>query len=609
MIKHHYEKASRRALNIIWNAAGRYDFDPCFMAFHSNGQADDYFNTIIGLTDKWLDLTEIAAFFSSYAAHPKAEEFDEFLWLGIENFVYERELPERPVLKNMRKLRGEEFFLVQQTLSEQQMAMQSMPVYRQQQTRWAEVTGRRLPLLNTKEKHMAEALCFSAEKTSGPAGSSKSADTVQVLRAMRAFLQEYFRYDPVADPRIKKELRGWKAWYSRLVSQDYRQKDILLIRTGSGVGDPANAVAVRWEGRRAPQHSDRQDAENRAYIESLFGPCRFKEAELHQAESMLCTGNDTGCRLWFVKATEKQTGKGRSGMVAAGSTPENRSHHPDPEIADTLQRMQIQYKNNRRFLQEHRMMINESIKKLSSELEVLLSSFSRGLPENGRTGHLVPEKAYRISLLHDPLVFVREGDVREMHLRVDILLDASQSRMNSQERIASEGYMIARSLLQNHVPVSVTAFRSLRGFTVLEELKGPGDTDCDGILHYYAGGWNRDGLALKAMHYLYNEKDRQPADVLRLLLILTDASPNDTVAGSSFGKNYEGAAAVEDAAAAVRSLRADGVRTAAVFHGSASHLENVYRIYGKEYIRVFSLQQFSGSVADLLQMVLRESGS
>ncbi len=71
MIKHHYEKASRRALNIIWNAAGRYDFDPCFMAFHSNGQADDYFNTIIGLTEKWLDLMEIAAFFSSFDAHPK----------------------------------------------------------------------------------------------------------------------------------------------------------------------------------------------------------------------------------------------------------------------------------------------------------------------------------------------------------------------------------------------------------------------------------------------------------------------------------------------------------------------------------------------------------
>ena len=88
--------------------------------------------------------------------------------------------------------------------------------------------------------------------------------------------------------------------------------------------------------------------------------------------------------------------------------------------------------------------------------------------------------------------------------------------------------------------------------------------------------------------------------------VLTDASPNDAVQESAFGKNYEGNTAVEDAADAVKKLRADGIRTAAVFHGSTSHLENLYRIYGKEYIRVQSLQQFSGSVADLIRMALSE---
>ena len=129
MIKKHYSKASRRALNMIWNAAGRYDLDPPFMAFHSNGRPDDYFNTIIGLTDKWLGLEEISAFFASYTAHPKAEEFDEFLWLGLENHIYERELPDRPALPGLRKKRGDEFFLVQQTMSEQQMTGVMTPLF------------------------------------------------------------------------------------------------------------------------------------------------------------------------------------------------------------------------------------------------------------------------------------------------------------------------------------------------------------------------------------------------------------------------------------------------------------------------------------------------
>ena len=588
MIKQHYEKASRRALNMIWNAAGRYDFDPCFMAFHSNGQADDYFNTVIGLADKWLDLSGIAAFFSSYTAHPKAEEFDEFLWLGLENYLFERELPERPVLEQMRKERGEVFFRIQQTLSEQQMTLQSMPVYRQQQARWASVTGRHLPVLSAKETRMMEALRFSG-----------TLDAAGVSAAMRAFLTEFFRYDPVTDPRIRQELKGLRAWYRRLVSQEYRQKDILLIRTGSGTGDPANAVQLRWEGRKPVLRSPQQDEEDREYIESLFGPCRLSDTELAQAESILCTGSDTGCRLWFTRSAARhgpdaQTDKSR-------------------EAADALRRMLRQYDHNRRYLEAHRLMISESIKKLSSELEVLLASFSRGLPETARTGKLIPEKTYRVSLLHDPLVFTREGDEREVQIGVDLLLDASQSRMNSQERIAAEAYMIADSLVRCHVPVSVTAFRSLRGYTVLEELKSSDGNDCSGILHYYAGGWNRDGLALKAMRWLFCEGSaggqqaflRDPGD-LRLLLVLTDASPNDTVADSAFGRNYEGAAAVDDAAAAVKALRSEGIRTAAVFHGSTSHLENVCRIYGKEYIRVRSLQRFADGVTDLLQKLLSE---
>ena len=398
---------------------------------------------------------------------------------------------------------------------------------------------------------------------------------------------------------------------------------MLLIRTGSGLGDPENAVALHWDERKPPARSEKQDVLDQQYIESLFGPCRLSEAERKQAEAFLCTGSDAGCRLWFAGGNHTA-----ADMPYMNNGPAH-DPHTEKEAEDARHRMQHQYERNRSYLETHKLLIDESIKKLSSELEVLLSSFSRGLPENARAGRLLPEKAYRIGLLHDSYVFTREGDEREVRLRVDLLLDASQSRMNSQERISSEAYIIAKSFGACHVPVSVTAFRSLRGFTVLEELKSAEIKNCDGILRYYAGGWNRDGLALKAMRYLMKDSSspepfpRQELTTsrsqeggslaiacdedLHLLLILTDASPNDTVQSSSFGKNYEGSIAVSDAAAAVKALRSDGIRTAAVFHGSTSHLENVYRIYGKEYVRVQSLQQFSGCVADLLQMTFSET--
>ena len=208
MIKQHYEQASRRALNIIWNAAGRYDFTPCFTAFHPNGQPDDYFNIIIGLTEKWLGLSGVKAFFSLFEGHARAEEFDEILWLGLENYAFERELPDRPVLKELRKKRGEEFFLVQQTLSEQQMALQSMPVYRQQQARWAFVTGRSLPILSSKASKMMEALRFPG-----------TLDPDEVIFCMRRILKDFFHYDPVSDPKEKRVLTGFRAWYRRFASR------------------------------------------------------------------------------------------------------------------------------------------------------------------------------------------------------------------------------------------------------------------------------------------------------------------------------------------------------------------------------------------------------
>ena len=111
MIKKNYTGAARRARNIIWNAAGRYDFDPPFMAFFANGHPDQYFNMVAGLVQKWLDMPKLWDFFLSYEGDRRADEFDDFLWLGLENCVYEKEVQERPILESLRRERGRLFFV------------------------------------------------------------------------------------------------------------------------------------------------------------------------------------------------------------------------------------------------------------------------------------------------------------------------------------------------------------------------------------------------------------------------------------------------------------------------------------------------------------------
>ena len=194
---------------------------------------------------------------------------------------------------------------------------------------------------------------------------------------------------------------------------------------------------------------------------------------------------------------------------------------------------------------------------------------------------------------------------------MDLLLDASQSRMNSQELICTQALVISRSLENCHIPVRVTAFRSLRGYTVLERLKEYGDKRGRGLFGYYAGGWNRDGLCLKTMDYLLEDEKKQGMSGRRILLVLTDAHPNDSLPlapgpGRMFSREYEGDLAVEDAQSAVRLLRSHKIRCGAIYYGSTSHLDNVHQIYGHQYVRIRSLNQLADGVGELLQMNLRE---
>lgn len=570
MIKKQFSGSARRARNVVWNAAGRYDFEPPFLAFFPNGKPDQYFNMVVGLAEKWLELPRIWAFFERYGGDRRAEEFDEFLWLGIENCVYEKELPERPILAQLRRARAEEFYRME--LTRQQMEMQSMPVYTQQEARWAQTLGRHA-VLTPREKRMAEALRFSG-----------ALDTDGVLKAMEAFLREFFRYTPPEKPESAKRAG---ALARLLLRREHRRQDTLLVRAGTGEGDHPRAVQMKHWGLGRHVGPTEADA---AYIRAVFGQSALTEHALRGLENELCIGGDEGCRLWFA----------RPGQPAEAIA--------DRDATEVRASAARQKERNEAFLNAHAAMAQGSIRRLATRIDTIFSSYLRQMPEPARMGRVQSEKAYRLPVLNDPRVFWKDGEETEPEIVVELLLDASQSRMNVQEILASEAYIIAKSLEKARIPVRVCTFRSLRGYTVLEELKGWAEHGCEGIMCYFAAGWNRDALALEALGRL---EDAGMRGKQRIVLVLTDASPNDSTPFAAtdalIPREYEGAEAVKAAEDAVRSLRADGLRVGAVFHGSTAHLENVHQIYGHAYVRIQKATQLAQGVSDLLLMLLREA--
>ena len=564
---------------MIWNAAGRYDFDPPFMAFTEKGKPDPYFNLVIGFAAKWLDLDRICSFFASYAGSRRAEEFDELMWLGIENCVFEKEVIERPILARLRRDRAQQFYKNRQTLSRQQMMLQSMTVYDQQQARWSKVLGQKGDPLSPAKRSLAKALEIPGSVT-----------TDELIGRLTGILQQYFRYTPGSggDGEKHTPVTGKAAQLlRRVLRREDRVQDTLLMRTGTGIGDADGAaqLAHSFETGKSAQ----QLQQDEAYIRKAFGSCTLSEQQLRVLENSLCTGAHAECRLWVTDSRGQRTGE-------------------DREIDKVLDDAGKQAGRNRRYLEKRAMLIQSGIKRLSARLDEVLTSYERALPEEAKAGRLEPEKAWRLPALRDPEVFTHAGEETERSITVDLLLDASASRLNYQEELASQAYSIARSLQACGVPVQVLCFRSLRGYTVLQILKNRNERDCSRILDYFAGGWNRDGLGIRLAGSLAAPKTDAAR---RILFVLTDASPNDSTRIPSgdglLSKEYQGKAAVLDTKQAVDDLREQGIEPAAIFLGPTLYLENLHTIYQGRCVRIHRIEQLEEAVSSLLDQTLRQS--
>ena len=228
---------------------------------------------------------------------------------------------------------------------------------------------------------------------------------------------------------------------------------------------------------------------------------------------------------------------------------------------------------------------------------------------SARQGHVDSQRIWRLPVLKDGKVFLRNEEENNPGFTVDLLLDGSASRLHCQETIAAQGYILARSLATCGIPVRVSSFCSLRGYTVVRILAiSARKRGKEKIFNYFAAGWNRDGLALRMAGKLL---DTAPAD-RHLLILLTDASPDDSRKKFSPPARCRSAAATMARQAcrtpprSVRALRQQGVRVAAVFMGENASAPDARTIYGQDLVRIQRMDQLATAAGKLIQEEIRE---
>lgn len=675
------EDERKRAENLVWTAAGDYAFTPDFLSFTEDGSADLYMNLVIGLTHKWLG-RPTEALLEEVSRSRRAAILSDTLWLGIESYVYARELPSRPALETLRAQHAEAYFARLQNLNRQQWMAENKRLLDQQTIRWSRVLGRKTRVYAPDRRALATALELDPTLRADEAAAS-----------LRAILTRFFAYRGEAEVKpVHIRLNTVEAWILQHVFRTEHQHTDTLMMKNTYAANASSGTLVASDGK----HGGAGAMGERAYITACFGRSLYTDAELQQLEARLCVGGHRGCHVYVTdgrSSTDASTGRmsvrektgdrkkdiqpvTRSAenrtVDASGTSPRTNAAAPrggffDSETAKVRQDSAQQALANRRFFESEGELARSLVRRLSARLELTLSDLRENVAVHAPVGRLDPVRAWRMPIVHDPDVFEKQRPEREMPLDVTLLLDASASRMQMQEQLAAEAWILAEALKNCHVPAAVWNFRSLRGYTVLEKMKDFSERDCAYLFHFYAAGWNRDGLGLRlaAEELLHGSRrnfavsearstgmpaaDRRleaqkatmstehggvrnhsmpsaggpsalkpgmaaggsPGDRKHILIVLTDASPDDSTRLSScakypFGSAYEGRPAVDDAADAIAEMRAQGILVYGLFLGRTENLGNLSLMYGHHQVRIHDIAQLARAAGEIFTKAVEE---
>ena len=191
-------------------------------------------------------------------------------------------------------------------------------------------------------------------------------------------------------------------------------------------------------------------------------------------------------------------------------------------------------------------------------------------------------------------------------LCVDILLDASTSQQTRQERVSTQGYLIAEALTRCGIPCRVMSFCSMTGYTILRVFRDYSEVQANPrIFEYVSNGCNRDGLAVRTVHELMMASPYEH----KILILLSDVKPHDAVQIPAEDEGeyipYEKDAGVRDTAAEVRRARADGIAVVCVFTGEEQDLPSAKLVYNKDFSKIPSVDLLADTVGTLLQNQIR----
>lgn len=549
----------RRLFNQIWNGARKYKFEPDFIAKDLYGNPDFYMNLVIGLSFKYFGQENISRLFLKWSNNFKATTLDLITWITLENLVYRMELAKRPVLYDLRKAYAYNFQNANE-LKKKIMAYQMNLAYSLYDYKTKEILGEKQRPLSKKNQVLYGQLM------------GLEADNYEDLekRLLEILTKRFTIHKPVQWKKghgffkNKISYRNWKLEFSNtmLIKKETPSKKSL-----SGIKN----FLVNLVGQT-------NDGEEK--VQAIFGQSIFSEKEQIEIQKKYSIDEDKGCILWYTKGDKSKA-------------------RYSPEIDIIKDGIKKQLESNLSSYKKDSILYNRAIIDLSNKISRALALESGKNKDLSKSGKLVGRIAWKALVNDRHKVFVKNSPSASATMTVDILLDASASRIDYQTEIAIQAYILAKSMDKCQIPVRVSSFNTVNNYTVFNIHKDfEEESDINKILSYKAMGWNRDGLAYKGFKQLTGDNKN------KLLIILTDAKPNDLKpyrVNSLVYKNYQGDLALDAASRSLGQLRRNGFEIAAIITGDDQSSHNAKKLFQTNFVKIHTAKQISGVCGRFIQ--------
>lgn len=560
--------AERRALNMIWTAAGDYSLAPGFVSYLKDGSPDIYFNTIMGLAYRHYGAQELDDYLMYLGHCWLGAALVDMFWLGLEHATYQRCHEDMLTLEELRQVWAADYLDDSHEDSMQYLMMRQEISHSLKKARCLEIQGNSNGLLNPWEKGLYGRLYFD-----------KSMDLADLKLYFQKLVKKYFLLNPklIWQPAHCHLMLG--AGMSQLLRYfmpmehqgGASQTQLGRLREKVAQMSKAQEKGSQQKNWYLPGLSSKSADKELAEIKEIYPKAAIDENSRLEIEQQACVGNHCYSHIYIAGATSK-------------------GEAYNSNYAYFLQ-------NGRRY----RRIIEDLSNGLYNSLQLARGSYSARAGQ----GQLAADLAWQGIINGDERIFRRPLPEQYQEFSVVLLLDGSYSRHTQQNQLSAQSFAIAESMRRCGIPVTVLSYCTIGSYTVLQVLKGK-NQPASAIWNYEARGWNRDGLALNTLgQYLTDDLSNA------LIFILTDMMPSDEkgvpMAGVKSLKQYTEETALQDTENSLKALRKQGARIAGIIQSVVPFQPALARrLFGHSYVHIQSLNQLSKAVVRIVDGYIQQ---